>query len=92
MLETVYLTQFKPAGTKSFRLSATKAFGEYGGNAQNPDKSSLELYVARPGHVVAAQQIGVEAVGTDGHHSAGGVRIVIGICVGHRIKHVEVGR
>lgn len=54
-------TCFKPAGTKSFRLAASKLFG-YGNNAQNTDKKLLDAWVSDPGYVFFQRdQAGAEA-------------------------------
>ena len=56
------LTQLKLAGTKSFRLSASQFFG-YGINAQNSDKSLLDIFEAPPGwKIVSVDQAGAEAL------------------------------
>lgn len=57
-----FLTQYKLAGTRSFRLSASQLFG-YGGNAQNTDKDSLDIFEAPEGYsIVSADQAGAEAL------------------------------
>jgi len=57
-----FLTQYKLAGTRSFRLSASQLFG-YGGNAQNSDKESIDIFEAPPGwKIVSADQAGAEAL------------------------------
>ena len=56
------ITQYKPAGTRSFRLSATKVFSRYGMNLQNPDKDTMDIACAPPGHVIIQpDQAGAEA-------------------------------
>jgi len=58
-----FVTSFRVAGTKSFRLAAGKLFGEFGGNAQNPCKPLLGCLVARPGYsFVQPDQAGAEAL------------------------------
>ncbi len=58
-----FVTNFKVAGTKSFRLAASKFLGEYCGNAQNPPACVMELFEARPGHkFVQPDQSGAEAL------------------------------
>lgn len=58
-----FVTTFKPAGTKSYRLSATKFLGRYGGNGQNPAPCVLRLLQARAGHkLVQPDQSGAEAL------------------------------
>ena len=58
-----FVTSFRVAGTKSFRLAAGKLFGEYGGNAQNPAKPLLKALVARNGYTfVQPDQSGAEAL------------------------------
>lgn len=58
-----FVTQFKPAGTRSFRLASSKLFGEFGGNAQNWKKDSLRFLEARRGcSFVQADQAGAEAL------------------------------
>ena len=62
-MNIVSLCQYKPAGTKSFRLSSTKLRGKFGVNMQNGDKDSLHMYVPRKGMVfVQADQAGAEAL------------------------------
>lgn len=57
------ITSYKLAGTRSFRLSATKLFGRWGMNLQNPDKHTSDICVAPPGHVIVqADQSGAEAL------------------------------
>ncbi len=56
------LTQLKLAGTKSFRLSASQLF-DYGLNAQNSDKTLLDIFEAPPGYsIVSVDQAGAEAL------------------------------
>lgn len=58
------VTTFKQAGTRSFRLGSSKLFGEFGGNAQNPDKETLEIFIpsAPDRSFVQADQAGAEAL------------------------------
>lgn len=57
-----YLTQYKPAGTRSFRLASAQLFG-FGGNAQNNDKDSMDIFQAPPGwKFVQRDQSGAEAL------------------------------
>lgn len=57
------ITCYKQAGTRSFRLSATQYFGNYGMNLQNPDKQTLDHLEAPPDHVIVqADQSGAEAL------------------------------
>ena len=58
-----FVTSFRVAGTKSFRLAAGMLFGEFGGNAQNPCKPLLGCLIARPGYsFVQPDQAGAEAL------------------------------
>ena len=57
-----FLFQYKPAGTRSFRLSSSKLFG-YGGNSQNNDKESMDIFEAPAGWCfVQRDQAGAEAL------------------------------
>jgi hypothetical protein len=56
------LTQLKIAGTRSFRLSASQLF-EYGLNAQNSDKETIDIFEAPRGwRIVQVDQAGAEAL------------------------------
>lgn len=56
------LTQLKLAGTGSFRLASSKLF-DFGVNAQNCDKSVLDIVCAPPGwSIVQVDQAGAEAL------------------------------
>jgi hypothetical protein len=58
----VALTALKISGTKSFRLAAAQLFG-FGVNAQNSDKSILDMFAAPPGYcIVQVDQAGAEAL------------------------------
>ncbi len=58
-----FVTTFKVAGPKSYRLAAAKFMGEYGGNAQNPAECVLRLLTARAGcRFVQPDQSGAEAL------------------------------
>lgn len=58
-----FVTTFKPAGTRSFRLAASQFMGEYGGNAQNPPPCVSRILTARPGYrFVQPDQSGAEAL------------------------------
>lgn len=57
------VTQYKLAGTRSFRLSAAMLFGEWGMNLQNPGKETMDIAEAPPGYsIVQADQAGAEAL------------------------------
>lgn len=57
-----FLFQYKPAGTRSFRLSSSKLFN-FGGNSQNNDKESMDIFEAPPGWCfVQRDQAGAEAL------------------------------
>lgn len=49
MIYPRFVTNFKPAGTKSYRLAASQLLG-FGGNAQNPAECLLDLLQSRNGH------------------------------------------
>ena len=56
------LTQYKLAGTGSFRLSAAQLF-EYGLNLQNTDKAIIDIFEAPAGwKIVQVDQAGAEAL------------------------------
>src|SRR5690242_10436940 len=56
-------TQYKIAGTKTFRLSSSKALRRWGGNLQNIEKSMREIYEPDPGKIfVQVDQSGAEAL------------------------------
>jgi DNA polymerase I-like protein with 3'-5' exonuclease and polymerase domains len=58
-----FVCSFDVAGTKSYRLSSRKLFGDYGGNAQNIPESIREYLVADPDHVILqVDQSGAEAL------------------------------
>jgi hypothetical protein len=58
-----FVTTFKVAGTKSYRLAASKFMDDFGGNAQNPAECVLRLLRARAGHsFVQPDQSGAEAL------------------------------
>jgi len=57
------ITNYKVAGTRSFRLGSSKVLDRWGMNLQNPDKHSQDIAVAPPGHkIVQADQSGAEAL------------------------------
>ena len=57
-----FITNYKPAGTKSFRLASSQLF-DFGGNAQNPGDEMLEMLVADEGKtLVQSDQSGAEAL------------------------------
>lgn len=56
------ITQYRLAGTGSFRLASGAWLDEYGVNLQNPDKHTQDIYCAPPGYVIVqADQAGAEA-------------------------------
>lgn len=58
-----FCTSFKVAGTKSYRLAASKLLGKYGGNAQNPPPCVKRQLRARRGRkFVQPDQSGAEAL------------------------------
>ncbi len=62
-LQPRFVSNFKVAGTKSFRLAAAKFMGEFGGNAQNPAECVLKILRSRKGYkLVQADQSGAEAL------------------------------
>ncbi|CAK0776593.1 POLAc domain-containing protein [Azospirillaceae bacterium] len=57
-----FVTNYGLAGTKPFRLGSRQLF-DHGGNAQNPSKSSLRMYIADPGtKFVQVDQAGADAL------------------------------
>ena len=55
-------TAFRLSGTKSFRRAASKLFGTYGTNLQNPSHTLMESIEADPGKILLqADQDGAEA-------------------------------
>lgn len=57
-----FITNWKPAGSKTFRLASKQQFG-YGGNAQNWEKILRKQFIADPGKVlIQCDQAGAEAV------------------------------
>lgn len=57
------VTNYKLAGTRSFRLAASMLFGLYGMNLQNPGKNEMDICEAPPGYsIVQADQAGAEAL------------------------------
>ena len=57
-----YLTQLKPAGTNSYRLSASQLF-DFGGNAQNNSKGTMDIFEAPEGWSFAQRdQSGAESL------------------------------
>lgn len=57
------ITNYKVAGTRSFRLGSSKVLDRWGMNLQNPDKHTQDICVAPPGHkIVQADQSGAEAL------------------------------
>lgn len=58
-----FVTSFRVAGTKSFRLAAGKLFGEFGGNGQNLPKPLAYCLAARPGYsFINTDQTSAEAL------------------------------
>lgn len=58
-----YLTQLKPSGTNSYRLSASQLF-DFGGNAQNNSKGTMDIFEAPEGWSFAQRdQSGAESLG-----------------------------
>lgn len=56
------ITQYRLAGTGSFRLASGAWLDEFGVNLQNPDKHTQDIYTAPPGYVIVqADQAGAEA-------------------------------
>jgi hypothetical protein len=57
------VTNYKLAGTRSFRLAASMLFGEFGMNLQNPGKDTMDIAEAPHGYsIVQADQAGAEAL------------------------------
>lgn len=56
-------TQWKLAGTETFRLASTKIFNTYGTNLQNPDKTICGIYKSDKGYsLIQTDQAGAEAL------------------------------
>lgn len=63
MISHDFLSCLKPTGTNSFRLSSTKLYNGMGGNAQNMEGSTLDMFMARPGMLIHNRdQSGAEAL------------------------------
>ena len=61
------VTNYRLAGTRSFRLAAGMLFGEFGMNLTNPDKHTTDIAEAPPGYSIGqAEQSGAEALDVAG--------------------------
>lgn len=59
----IFTSSFKPAGTKSARLSSSKFLNDFGGNGQNVSDHMRRLFIPRPGFRFVQNDLeGAEAV------------------------------
>lgn len=59
----LFVSSYKPAGTKTGRLASAKLLDEFGGNGQNVADEERQLFIPRPGHRFAQLDYeGAEAV------------------------------
>lgn len=74
----IFTSSFKPAGTKSARLSSSKFLNDFGGNGQNVSDHMRRLFIPRPGFRFVQNDLeGAEAVAVALYVSEGNFRELV---------------